>query len=159
MGLPTCATPSYPQTFHLLTSYRLFDEIKDHDKSVPIAQLAEEHHQRHGRPLRIAVDEADWRFNNLTQVQIYTIRDSKRPYGTICTSLTPLASDPRYQGQEKNMFQRICRLLTLNIQLIFVFDGPGRPWKRGKRGKKFHIPTACGRIADLLPTHSRGWQD
>jgi Holliday junction resolvase YEN1 len=32
------------------------------------------------------------------------------------------------------MFYRICRLLTLNIQLIFVFDGPGRPWKRGKRG-------------------------
>jgi Holliday junction resolvase YEN1 len=32
------------------------------------------------------------------------------------------------------MFQRICRFLTLNIQLIFVFDGPGRPWKRGGRG-------------------------
>ena len=32
------------------------------------------------------------------------------------------------------MFYRICRLLTLNVQLIFVFDGPGRPWKRGKRG-------------------------
>jgi Holliday junction resolvase YEN1 len=33
------------------------------------------------------------------------------------------------------MFYRICRLLTLNIQLIFVFDGPGRPWKRGKQGQ------------------------
>jgi Holliday junction resolvase YEN1 len=33
------------------------------------------------------------------------------------------------------MFYRLCRLLTLNIQLIFVFDGPGRPWKRGKRGQ------------------------
>jgi len=33
------------------------------------------------------------------------------------------------------MFYRICRLLTLNIQLVFVFDGPGRPWKRGKRGQ------------------------
>jgi Holliday junction resolvase YEN1 len=32
------------------------------------------------------------------------------------------------------MFYRICRLLTLIIQLIFVFDGPGRPWKHGKRG-------------------------
>jgi Holliday junction resolvase YEN1 len=32
------------------------------------------------------------------------------------------------------MFYRICRLLTLNIHLIFVFDGPGRPWKRGKKG-------------------------
>lgn len=32
------------------------------------------------------------------------------------------------------MFYRICRLLTLNVQLMFVFDGPGRPWKRGGRG-------------------------
>lgn len=40
-----------------------------------------------------------------------------------------------YQGQEKTMFYRICRMLTLNIRLIFVFDGPGRPWKRGKRGQ------------------------
>ncbi|KAJ4362380.1 hypothetical protein N0V83_010473 [Neocucurbitaria cava] len=38
-------------------------------------------------------------------------------------------------GIEKLMFYRICRLLTLNIQLIFVFDGPGRPWKRNKRGQ------------------------
>jgi Holliday junction resolvase YEN1 len=46
-----------------------------------------------------------------------------------------LASGMAYQGQEKTIFYRICRLLTLNIQLIFVFDGPGRPWKRGKRGQ------------------------
>lgn len=32
------------------------------------------------------------------------------------------------------MFYRICRFLTLGIQLIFVFDGPSRPWKRGGRG-------------------------
>jgi Holliday junction resolvase YEN1 len=49
--------------------------------------------------------------------------------------LTLLASDLAYQGQEKTMFYRICRLLTLNVQLIFVFDGPGRPWKNGGRGR------------------------
>lgn len=32
------------------------------------------------------------------------------------------------------MFYRICRLLALNVQLLFVFDGPSRPWKRGRRG-------------------------
>lgn len=32
------------------------------------------------------------------------------------------------------MFYRICRLLTLNVQLLFVFDGPGKPWKRGRHG-------------------------
>ena len=32
------------------------------------------------------------------------------------------------------MFYRICRMLTLNIQLVFVFDGPGIPSKRGRQG-------------------------
>lgn len=32
------------------------------------------------------------------------------------------------------MFWRICKLLTLNIQLIVVFDGPGVPAKRGTNG-------------------------
>jgi Holliday junction resolvase YEN1 len=32
------------------------------------------------------------------------------------------------------MFWRICKWLTRTIQLIFVFDGPGIPWKRGRRG-------------------------
>jgi Holliday junction resolvase YEN1 len=70
--------------------------IKSHDHSYPIAQLAEEHvgtavpanqriilmgllnaqHRQHGRPFRIAIDEADWRFNNLTQQQVYAIRES-----------------------------------------------------------------------------------
>ncbi|KAF1921501.1 hypothetical protein BDU57DRAFT_51319 [Ampelomyces quisqualis] len=99
---------------------QLFDVIKDYEESVPIAQLAEDHQRRHGRPLRIAVDEADWRFNNVTQAQVYAIRET---------------SDQAYQGQEKQMFYRICRFLTLNIQLIFVFDGPGRPWKNGGRGR------------------------
>lgn len=26
-------------------------------------------------------------------------------------------------------------MLKLNVQLIFVFDGPGRPWKRGEKGQ------------------------
>lgn len=29
---------------------------------------------------------------------------------------------------------RILRLLRLNVQLLFVNDGPKRPWKRNKRG-------------------------
>jgi Holliday junction resolvase YEN1 len=112
----------------------LFDTIRDYEESVPVAQLAEEHHRRHGKPLRIAVDEADWRFNNLTQAQVYAIRDSMY-YRAYCgTILTFLGSDLAYQGQEKTMFYRICRLLTLNVQLIFVFDGPSRPWKRNGRG-------------------------
>ncbi|KAF5846475.1 hypothetical protein GGP41_003853 [Bipolaris sorokiniana] len=99
----------------------LWDIIKRYEEVIPIAQLAEDHHRRHGKPLRIAVDEADWRFNNLTPQQVYAIRDATNQHA--------------FQGIEKAMFYRLCRLLTLNIQLIFVFDGPDRPWKRGKRGQ------------------------
>ncbi|KAF2004232.1 hypothetical protein P154DRAFT_572268 [Amniculicola lignicola CBS 123094] len=98
----------------------LWDIIKEEDRSVSIALLAQEHYHTHRRPLRIAIDEADWRFNNVTQAQVYAIRES---------------SNKPYQGIEKTMFYRICRLLSLNIQLLFVFDGPRRPWKRGKRGQ------------------------
>ncbi|CAA9959737.1 hypothetical protein PTMSG1_03145 [Pyrenophora teres f. maculata] len=99
----------------------LWDTIKKYEECVPLAELAEAHHRSHGKPLRIAVDEADWRFNNLTPQQVYTIREKSNQHAC--------------QGIEKAMFYRICRLRTLNIQLIFVFDGPGRPWKRGKRGQ------------------------
>ncbi|EUC30612.1 hypothetical protein COCCADRAFT_39193 [Bipolaris zeicola 26-R-13] len=99
----------------------LWDTIKRYEEVIPIAQLAEDHYQRHGKPLRIAVDEADWRFNNLTPQQVYAIRDATNQHA--------------FQGIEKAMFYRLCRFLTLNIQLIFVFDGPGRPWKRDKRGQ------------------------
>ncbi|KAF2703378.1 hypothetical protein K504DRAFT_507948 [Pleomassaria siparia CBS 279.74] len=97
----------------------IWDVLKEQDHSFHLAQLAKDHYSQYGRPLRIAIDEADWRFNNLTVQQVYIIRDK---------------SDQAFQGIEKSMFYRICRLLTLNIQLLFVFDGPGRPWKRGKRG-------------------------
>jgi Holliday junction resolvase YEN1 len=57
------------------------------------------------------------------------------PVDLFSTMLTRSASDqPAFQGIEKAMFYRICRFLTLNIQLVFVFDGPSRPWKRGGRG-------------------------
>ncbi|KAF3053788.1 hypothetical protein E8E11_007057 [Didymella keratinophila] len=98
----------------------LWDVIRDHEEVIPIARLAEDHFKEHGRPLRIAVDEADWRFNNLTQAQVYAIRDS--------------SGEQAFQGIEKAMFWRICKLLTLNIQLVVVFDGPGVPAKRGRNG-------------------------
>ena len=41
--------------------------------------------------------------------------------------------EPRALPTEKAIFYRVCRLLRLNVQLVFIFDGPHRPWKRGKR--------------------------
>jgi Holliday junction resolvase YEN1 len=67
---------------------------------------------------------------------VYTIRESKYCTPHCLPLLTSAASNEQaFQGIEKAMFYRICRLLTLNIQLIFVFDGAGRPWKRGERGR------------------------
>lgn len=85
---------------------------------VSLAKYATDHFNRHGRPLRVAVDEPGWRFNNLTPQQVEFIR-SKEP-----------AANPI----EKNIMWRILHLMKYNIQLIWVFDGPRRPWKRNKRG-------------------------
>lgn len=85
---------------------------------VSLAQYATDHYKQHGRPLRVAVDEPGWRFNNLTPAQAAFIR-SKEP-----------AANPI----EKNIMWRILHLMKYNIQLVWVFDGPRRPWKRNKQG-------------------------
>lgn len=84
---------------------------------VTLAKYATDHFNQYGRPLRVAVDEPGWRFNNLTPQQVQFIR-SKEP-----------AANPI----EKTIMWRILHLMKYNIQLIWVFDGPRRPWKRNKR--------------------------
>lgn len=86
---------------------------------VSLADYATEHFRKHGgRPLRIAVDEAGWRFSNLTDFQVDEIRKK----------------EPAANPIEKTILWRILSLMKLNIKLIFVFDGMKRPWKRGRRG-------------------------
>jgi len=99
-----------------LISVRLWDIIGAGEVT-PIADLAAEHFQRNGHPLRIAIDEAHWRFHTLSDAEIRAIR-----------MRTP-ESNPR----EKGIVYRILPLLTLHIQLLFVFDGPGRPEYKQKR--------------------------
>lgn len=75
--------------------------------------------KKHNRPLRIAVDEACWRFRNLNAYQVERIREGE-------ASANPI---------QKVILQRIYRLSRLmNMQLIFVDDGLKRPRKRGKAG-------------------------
>lgn len=83
-----------------------------------IAEYAADFFKKHNRPLRIAVDEACWRFRNLNPYQVEKIQERE-------AAAHPL---------EKVILQRIYRLLRLNIQLIFVDDGLRRPRKRGKAG-------------------------
>lgn len=85
---------------------------------VSIAELATDHYGRHGRPFRVAVDEAGWRFSNLTEAALKAIREKEPAANTI----------------EKTIMYRILNLMMRNIQMIFVFDGPRRPWKRNRQG-------------------------
>jgi Holliday junction resolvase YEN1 len=85
---------------------------------VSIAKYATDHFNQHGRPLRVAVDEPGWRFNNLTPQKVEEIR--KR--------------EPAANPIEKTVMWRILLLMRLNIQPIWILDGPRRPWKRNKRG-------------------------
>lgn len=58
----------YQRTWPIMGIKGLWDIIGDCVEVVPLAQL--------GRPLRIAVDEAGWRFNNLTPKQVEDIQKS-----------------------------------------------------------------------------------
>ena len=114
---------------------------------VTLAQYATDHYKQHGRPLRVAVDEPGWRFNNLTPAQVEFIR-SKEP-----------AANPI----EKTIMWRIIHLMKYNIQLVWVFDGPRRPWKRNKRGgggrpqdERKRIDLTCQLLNHLKVPHHRG---
>ena len=85
-----------------------------------LPDYAAHHFEKHKRPLRIAVDEACWRFNNLTPEQVKKIQEG----------------EPAANPVEKVFLWRTLRLLKLNVQLLFVNDGLRKPWKRKKRGTK-----------------------
>lgn len=96
----------------------LWDVIDPAGRVCSVADYAAEHYLQHRRPLRIAVDEACWRFTNLTPAQVAQIQ----------------AGEPAANPVEKVILWRILRLMRLNVQLLFVGDGPRRPWKRDRRG-------------------------
>ena len=73
---------SIPLTFH-----SLWDVISDAGEVIHIADYAARHFEQHGRPLRIAVDEACWRFTNLTPEQVEKIREGEpaaNPVEKVC---------------------------------------------------------------------------
>lgn len=94
---------------------RLWDVLGD-GEIISIADYATRHLEQRKRPLRVAVDEACWRFTNLTPEQVQKIRDG----------------EPAANPVEKTILWRVLRLMKLNIQLLFVYDGPRKPWKRNK---------------------------
>ncbi|OHE94648.1 hypothetical protein CORC01_10049 [Colletotrichum orchidophilum] len=83
-----------------------------------LAQWATDHLKQHGRPLRIAIDEAHWRYKNVTDAQEAIIQKQ-----------TP-GSHPK----ERAILERTLSLMRLGIHVVFVFDGEHRP--HIKRGSK-----------------------
>ncbi|KAG9698716.1 PIN domain-like protein, partial [Aureobasidium melanogenum] len=94
--------------------YSLWD-ILGEGEIKSLAQLSTDHFQKHKRPLRVAIDEAGWRFHNLSDAQVQAIRQKV----------------PEANPIEKAILWRVLKLMRMNIQPIFIFDGPSRPWKRG----------------------------
>lgn len=74
-----------------------------------LSQIAVQHLENTGRPLRIAIDISIWQF------QIQSGQGGKNP-------------------ALRTLYYRLLRLLVLSIQPLFVFDGPHKPsFKRGRQ--------------------------
>jgi Holliday junction resolvase YEN1 len=87
----------------------VFKEIASSSERVSLAKYSAAHLATHGRPLVIAIDIAIWLF------QIQCGKGGSNP-------------------ALRTLYYRLLRLLSLNIQPIFVFDGPNKPqWKRNKK--------------------------
>ncbi|KAF8859932.1 PIN domain-like protein [Acephala macrosclerotiorum] len=95
---------------------RLWQKLGD-GEVIEIATFASQHFQKHRRPLRIAIDEAIWRYKFfISDKQVEEI----------------LKRQPAARPNEKSFLWRIVQLQRLNCELVFITDGPQRPKKRGK---------------------------
>ncbi|KAI1456219.1 PIN domain-like protein [Annulohypoxylon moriforme] len=86
-----------------------------------ISQWSSDFFEFNHRPLRIAVDQANWWYKNVTPQKEAEIQ-----------RISP-GSHPR----ELRILERICYLLRMNVQLIFVFDGPHKLDKRRPHGQTY----------------------
>ncbi|KAL9015930.1 MAG: hypothetical protein Q9185_006698 [Variospora sp. 1 TL-2023] len=69
---------------------------------IALSKLAVEHFEKHGRPMRIAIDASIWHFQ---------------------TQAGQGGSNPAL----RTLYYRLIRLLSLSISPLFVFDGPNKP--------------------------------
>ncbi|KAL9579571.1 MAG: hypothetical protein Q9212_005030 [Teloschistes hypoglaucus] len=69
---------------------------------VALSKLAVEHFEKHGRPLRLAIDASIWEFQNQAGKG---------------------GSNPAL----RTLYYRLLRLISLSIQPLFIFDGPHKP--------------------------------
>ncbi|KAL9628599.1 MAG: hypothetical protein Q9204_005791, partial [Flavoplaca sp. TL-2023a] len=85
----------------VLIEDRIYKEIGPGER-VALSKLAVEHFEKHGRPMRIAIDASIWHFQ---------------------TQSGKGGSNPAL----RTLYYRLLRLLSLSIRPLFVFDGPNKP--------------------------------
>ncbi|KAI0425342.1 hypothetical protein F5Y09DRAFT_321998 [Xylaria sp. FL1042] len=101
-------------------------------RSIP--EWSTQHFEATGRPLRIAIDQANWWYRNITADKEAEIK-TKSP-----------GSHPR----EKRIMERIFYLLRMNIQLLFVFDGPDKPPKQSTPAEHSYSESNIRLLKELL---------
>ncbi|KAK8107633.1 uncharacterized protein PG998_009646 [Apiospora kogelbergensis] len=103
------------------TAITIYREIGPGER-VSLTKLAVDQLEKHGRPLRLAIDISIWQF------QVQAARGGSNP-------------------AVRTLFYRLLRLLSLSIRPIFVFDGPNKPaFKRNKRsGRGDGVATAMAK--------------
>jgi Holliday junction resolvase YEN1 len=152
MGIPEYVYALVWMCTWLLYLSRLWNVIKDENRVVLISKLAGDHFKEIGRPLRmsglITSSLFEYGANHsrpwMKQTGSITMSPKNMSNGSAKASVRSCPRNvaradhveynkPAYRGIEKNIFHRICDLLALDIQLMFVFDSPKRPPKRGRR--------------------------
>ncbi|KAL8847594.1 MAG: hypothetical protein Q9221_007371 [Calogaya cf. arnoldii] len=86
---------------HELTNDRIYKEVGPGER-IALSKLGVEHFEKHGRPMRIAIDTSIWHFQ---------------------TQAGKGGSNPAL----RTLYYRLLRLLSLSIRPLFVFDGPNKP--------------------------------
>ncbi|KAL8696458.1 MAG: hypothetical protein Q9201_007646 [Fulgogasparrea decipioides] len=79
----------------------IYQEIGPGER-IALSKLAVEHFEKHGRPMRIAIDASIWQFQ---------------------TQAGKGGSNPAV----RTLYYRLLRLLSLSIRPLFIFDGPNKP--------------------------------
>ncbi|KAL8778782.1 MAG: hypothetical protein Q9213_007246 [Squamulea squamosa] len=87
--------------YDTLTGNSIYKEIGPGER-VALSKLAVEHFEKHGRPMRIAIDASIWHFQ---------------------TQSGKGGSNPAL----RTLYYRLLRLLSLSVRPLFVFDGPNKP--------------------------------
>ncbi|KAK1969498.1 PIN domain-like protein, partial [Colletotrichum sublineola] len=114
--------------------FQFWNVVNEVGRERSLAEWAAKHLEEYGRPLRIAIDEAHWRFKNISVAKEANIKKESS------------ASHLR----EKAILQRILPLLRLGIQLLFVFDGKKRPQRKMGVERRDQPEAATALFKDVL---------